>query len=352
MKIIFTLCGNNYLAQAKTLADSARKHNPDYHFVIGLVDGLNDEVNYDDFAPTEILDVSTIDIPKFEDMHQQYDIVEFSTSVKPFYFLHFLRAPISAEMVIYLDPDTMVFDSFEKIESEIKNNSILLTPHSLTPIPRDGKWPQDNLFLNAGVYNLGFLAVRNVPSAIEFIEWWASCLESMGYLNYAQGLFVDQLWVNLAPLYFKGAKISSDPGLNMAYWNFHERQLSQVGGSYVVNDSSPLTFFHFSSYNPLEPLLISRQQVTFSDYRSSFEDRQDLRGIYDLYRKKMLENKYELYSQLPWGIENNATLSEHQVEAQASDRSNIGARVIRRIMPTWGRRKLRRLLKKLARRYG
>ena len=352
MKIIFTLCGNNYLAQAQTLADSVRKHNPDYHFVIGLVDGFNDEVNYDDLAPAEVLEVSAIDIPKFEDMQERYNIVEFSTSVKPFYFLHFLRAPISAELVIYLDPDTMIFDSFEKIESEIKNNSILLTPHSLSPVPRDGKWPQDNLFLNAGVYNLGFLAVRNIPSTIEFIEWWASCLESMGYLNYAQGFFVDQLWVNLAPLYFTGVKISSDPGLNMAYWNFHERQLSQVEGSYVVNGSSPLTFFHFSSYNPFEPSLISRQQVTFPDYRSSFEERHDLRAIYDLYRNEMLKNGYESYSQLPWGIVNSTNPSELGVSAPVSNRSNIGVHVLRRIMPTWVRRKLRRLLKKLARRYG
>ena len=352
MKIIFTLCGNNYLAQAQTLADSVRKHNPDYHFVIGLVDGFSDEVNYDDLAPAEVLDVSAIDIPKFEDMQERYNIVEFSTSVKPFYFLHFLRAPISAELVIYLDPDTMIFDSFEKIESEIKNNSILLTPHSLSPVPRDGKWPQDNLFLNAGVYNLGFLAVRNVPSTLEFVEWWASCLESMGYLNYAQGLFVDQLWVNLAPLYFTGVKISSDPGLNMAYWNFHERQLSQVEGSYVVNGSSPLTFFHFSSYNPFEPSLISRQQVTFPDYRSSFEERHDLRAIYDLYRNEMLKNGYESYSQLPWGIVNSTNPSELGVSAPVSNRSNIGVHVLRRIMPTWVRRKLRRLLKKLARRYG
>ena len=37
---VFTLCAANYLAHAKTLGESLAQHNPDYHFVIGLVDRL------------------------------------------------------------------------------------------------------------------------------------------------------------------------------------------------------------------------------------------------------------------------------------------------------------------------
>ena len=40
MKIIFTICSNNYLAQAKALGDSVLQTNPDYTFFIGLVDEL------------------------------------------------------------------------------------------------------------------------------------------------------------------------------------------------------------------------------------------------------------------------------------------------------------------------
>jgi hypothetical protein len=45
-EIIFTLCSNNYLAQAKTLGDSVKKFNPDVLFVIGLVDKLHPEIDY------------------------------------------------------------------------------------------------------------------------------------------------------------------------------------------------------------------------------------------------------------------------------------------------------------------
>ena len=40
MILAFTICSVNYLAQARTLGDSLRQTNPDWHFVIGLVDDL------------------------------------------------------------------------------------------------------------------------------------------------------------------------------------------------------------------------------------------------------------------------------------------------------------------------
>jgi hypothetical protein len=41
-KFAFTICSINYLAQAKVLADSLKKTNPDYEFVIGLCDKIDD----------------------------------------------------------------------------------------------------------------------------------------------------------------------------------------------------------------------------------------------------------------------------------------------------------------------
>ena len=46
MKIGFTICSNNYLAQAKILQTSFLVHNPDYKFFIGLVDQLDPAINY------------------------------------------------------------------------------------------------------------------------------------------------------------------------------------------------------------------------------------------------------------------------------------------------------------------
>ena len=45
MITVFTVCSANYLAQAKTLGQSLHQHNPDYHFVIGLVDRISPELD-------------------------------------------------------------------------------------------------------------------------------------------------------------------------------------------------------------------------------------------------------------------------------------------------------------------
>jgi hypothetical protein len=54
------------------------------------------------------------------------------------------------------------------------------------------------------------------------------------------GLSTDQKWGNLVPVLFPGTHILSHRGMNVASWNFHERdvQVSEVG-SYLV-DGDPL----------------------------------------------------------------------------------------------------------------
>lgn len=56
--------------------------------------------------------------------------------------------------------------------SDLDKYSILLTPHIYTPVPVDGKKPGENTFLNYGIYNLGFLALKNDFTAREFAHWW------------------------------------------------------------------------------------------------------------------------------------------------------------------------------------
>ena len=62
MKIAFTLCSNNYLAQAKTLGDSLIKYNPGYKFIIGLIDKLTSEINYTSDIGYEIIPLEDIGI--------------------------------------------------------------------------------------------------------------------------------------------------------------------------------------------------------------------------------------------------------------------------------------------------
>ena len=82
MITVFTLCSTNYLAHAKTLGDSLRKTNPNYRFVIGLVDRVPAQLQSSFWQPYELIEVEELGIEGFAEMVQRYDVVELNTAVK------------------------------------------------------------------------------------------------------------------------------------------------------------------------------------------------------------------------------------------------------------------------------
>lgn len=284
MKIAFTICSNNYLAQARILGDSIKATNPDYEFYIGLVDKFSPEIDYDKEIGHNIILSENIGIPDFDDLWKKFSIIEFNTCVKPFFFEYFISHYEDLEFLYYLDPDTYVFDSFKLIEYEFGDeNNILLTPHILTPINLDGKYPDEPIFLNYGLYNLGFLGLKKPVLSLNLIHWWKERTYNFGYNRTCEGLFVDQLWFNLVPILFEKVKISKHLGLNMGPWNLHERILSKENGNFQVNDNYPLIFYHFSNYKYSQP------EVLASYYnRFTFDNRLDLKEIYETYLERLI----------------------------------------------------------------
>ena len=61
--------------------------------------------------------------------------------------------------VIYLDPDIQLFSSLEPIAQLAREHGIVLTPHLTMAMPRDGRRPNEQDILMAGVHNLGFIAL-------------------------------------------------------------------------------------------------------------------------------------------------------------------------------------------------
>ena len=78
-------------------------------------------------------------------------------------------------------------------------------------------------------------------------------------------------------------------GYNVAYWNLHERMLSSNDNHWVINNSTPLQFFHYSGYLIAKPDEVSKYQN-----RISFEKRTDITPLFDLYKNELLKNN-ELY---------------------------------------------------------
>lgn len=323
MTIAFTICSINYLAQARTLGDSLRETNPDYLYLIGLVDKLSEAKLPDALIPDyPMVEVHTIGIPDFAAMCDRYDITELNTAVKPFYIDYLYKTYPDASQVIYFDPDIIVFQPLHELNDALTKYSLVLTPHTLSPIP-DWELPNEQHHLNTGIYNLGFIGLSNNATARQFVDWWKDRLVYECRIDLCAGLFVDQHWVNFAPVYHDNVLIDRHLGYNMAYWNLHERYSSQnAQGEWVVSNSKDhsapettelLQFFHFSGYNPNKPDDISKHQTRFGFANSGAttngpssryldrpeQQRPDVRPLFDLYRTRLVANHNELYRAYP-----------------------------------------------------
>lgn len=291
MTIIFTLCSNNYLANAITLNQSVRDIHPDIKFVIGIVDKCSDDLK-SFLIDFDTLYIDNLDSAEVDEMKCRYNIIELNTAVKPYYIEYFFEH-FNAQKVIYLDPDTFLFEPIDLVINQLDNFSYLLTPHSLSPI-NDSYLLTEQVTLSTGTFNLGFFAIKNDIIGNRLIDWWKQKLYKECILDTSRGYFVDQKWMNLSICYFDGFDILKHPGVNMAHWNLHERVLSTaIKGKYIVNETFPLILFHFSSFKPDKPESIANWQN-----RYSFETRPDIRQLFDDYSRTVLSNNYYLFTKV------------------------------------------------------
>ena len=251
---ILTICSINYLSKALIFVRSSRLHHAAATHFILLVDRKTDLRLEDDI---QVIWAENLGITNFYQKAFCFDIIELNTNLKPRAMQWLLE---TFERVIYCDPDMCVYAPMDDIWRELGDGAVLLTPHYYTPI-QDAQKPNDWELLKFGVFNLGFIAVQRHSSTEPFLAWWSErCLEH-GYFEPQTGLAVDQKWISLAPGFFKGIIVSRNLGLNVAFWNLHERVISHVNGQWWINDTVQLLLMHFSSFDANNADVVAQKQT-------------------------------------------------------------------------------------------
>ncbi|MFN8356513.1 MAG: glycosyl transferase [Spirosomataceae bacterium] len=297
MTLAFTICSVNYLAQAKTLGDSLAKHCPEIKYVIGLTDQLADKViDKSQLPQAELLEVHQLNIPNFKWMCQHYDITELNTAVKPYFIDYLFQRETEVNKLIYFDPDIIVYQPLTELSRWLDHYSIVVTPHICSPVT-DGYHPSEETHLNTGIFNLGFIALRRAEDTQRFVNWWKEKLAYECKIDLANGLFVDQNWVNFAPYYFQNTIIIKNLGYNVAYWNLHERLLHHNNSQWTVQsllsqENTPLIFFHYSGYQLAKPTVLSKYQNRFT-----FEQRPDVVPLFEDYAHQLHNNGNAYFAQ-------------------------------------------------------
>jgi hypothetical protein len=272
---------------------SVRAHEPDAKRYIFVVDRKSELPSLgDDLA--EIFWAEDLAIVDFERKAFIFDVLELNTNVKASSFLQLLK---SHDRCVYMDPDTVLYDTLAPVWEGLKSSNVVLTPHTI--IPRDDldcPWEQD--LLRYGGYNLGFAAVRRSEESLRMLRWWEDRCLTRGFNAPTEGFFVDQKFMDLASMYFDGIRPLRHPGLNVAYWNLHERTVRFDGARYYVC-GQPLIFCHFSGF-VFEPIAGEHDLITKYPCDQTLANRPELRGLCDDYRQRLSDNQHAKLKKIPY----------------------------------------------------
>lgn len=269
MTTVFTICARNYYGLAQVLRQSLLIHDPDIRFLAFIADGIpeNERAQFGPDAVDAVALMSDyVSAETLRDMAFKYNLTEYCTAIKPFCFRHvFDNSETSAS--VYLDPDVFVFSSLKSVFAELETAAIVLTPHIIFPSLHEGA-RADSGILATGVFNLGFLGLARSQTSDTFLRWWSQRLIDQCFVDNHDALFTDQKWMDFVPTLFPGSAVRSlrHAGMNLAPWNFHERQIASDGaGGFKVsrrldakstNDlqteprgADQLLFVHFSGFD-------------------------------------------------------------------------------------------------------
>lgn len=265
----FTSITNNYLPKARVLATSLKRHNPDWKLHVVLSEPLHPSVKPEEEPFDSIIYIEELGLPNFRSWLFKHRVTEICTAVKG-HAASFVMERTGADRVIYFDPDMAVFNSLRPLADLLDKHPILLAPHQSVPetVP-DSVVANEIGSLRWGVFNLGFFAVRKDRQGGEFLSWWSKRLHEHCFDDIPFGLFTDQRWCDLAPIFFSKLYILREPQYDVATWNLSKREMTITEDGTLLVDGRPLGFYHFSGYDSaagwkmVQHLFRDKQHVIF-----------------------------------------------------------------------------------------
>ncbi len=316
--VVFTICAKNFLAHALTLHETLARVSEGLRFYVALCD-VAEGLDLESF-PFRILKMEELGIPNWEWMKENYNITELNTAVKPFVFLALFDFHPGAP-VVYLDPDITVASRLVEVEQAFARGAdAVLTPHITEPA--EYAEFDDQKFLQFGVYNLGFCALRDTPQTRRVVSWWGRRLERRCVIDLPAGLFVDQKWADLLPAFIERVHVLRHPGYNVAYWNLSQRKVSRDGDRWLVNGEE-LRFAHFSGAVIGSPVVFSRHTGVFNRRNIG-----ELSAVLAGYERRLAVNGHAHYRTLPYGYSWGGAKGENlhtPAAVQAYGRGDVAA---------------------------
>ena len=302
-----TVVTRSHLPYAWALRQALRQHHPEEPFCILVADCLDG----DDLSEEGNFDVPLIRLQSFltqpiSDMTIYYSPYEFCGNIKPYFLLN-LFEKTSADKIIYLDADLFVTGPLWTASAILDSHDVTAAPHTLAPIPDDGREPSDLTIAANGALNTGFMGFRRSAETISLLHWMAERVHRRGFNAFSQGMFCEQRFFNLGVTFLKERfRPITLEGYNVGYWNLHERVITQQAGVYFANRQR-VVFFHMSGFE-----LGDRSRLSVYDERydlTTHPQAEILRTVADAYRSLLAEAPFPAHSGYGFAAHNGIELT-------------------------------------------
>lgn len=247
---LLTVATVSYLHQAEVMINSARLVHPELRPTIIVADCTSQglpAVKEAFVSDVDLLCPDDLGFEFIERMREYYSVLEFCSALKVLGSAYVLR---SEDSCLFLDPDMVILDTLSDTVLN-QEGEVVISCHTFSPYPEDGAYPNNLEIFAAGMINGGVLLTRNGPEGNYALDWLVEKTRCHWFVSPNQGMYADQQWLSGLPFLFKEKTIIiNDKGVNVAYWNLHERPLRCDPSSGVVSLESgePLRLMHFSGF--------------------------------------------------------------------------------------------------------
>lgn len=250
--VLQTVGAVNYLPPILVLAETVKGHMPDARLCALVTDAsppVMKKIREQFGASVDFVGCDDVQATDIARMREYYTLFEFNSACKALALDYQLRVRGEPEC-FFIDPDMFVLDDFTDI-ARSPGSDIVLTPHTFGPYPEDGELPSNMELITSGLINGGVIFARNSPAGAKAVNWLVRQTRFNWFVAPTFGLFGDQHWLALL-MHFSGgtATLTRDPGINIAYWNLHERPLRTAGDRIMTgaDSSHRARLFHFSGF--------------------------------------------------------------------------------------------------------
>lgn len=258
---LLTLTTPSTLPQTRVLAESLRRHQPDWpHEILYIGRERQANIEAEQLRLRSVADELDLDIERLIASHDEQDLIALLLP-------RVLRSCSSRGKgpLLHMPPTAWVLGDLAPVQSALATRSVLLVPRMTADIPNDGLGPAREQMERVGRISDTIVGVDGTAAADGFLTWWSGHIEqTLGSFDgrRAGARPEDRPWLarllELAPARFATA-VLDDPGCNLSLWNLHLHSLQPTPAGTLVDGHWPLRWLDLPGFRPDRPHQLSAQ---------------------------------------------------------------------------------------------